>query len=168
MRTDGSAARCLSLDDALGEILIESTVKVFSMTFGIDVTSQGHQIVPNFQGKGDVSGSVGMVQDRIEASLTVSFPESTILGIINLVYDPAVTEINMSTKQAVGELTNVIYGVIKQALNERGYQFKMAIPSVIVGKSHSIQPISKSSTLVAPFETPYGPFSAYLVLQGQP
>ncbi len=43
------------------------------------------------------------------------------------------TQINAEVSDAVGEMTNMIYGSAKTTLNQLGYNFEMAIPTVISG-----------------------------------
>ncbi len=112
--------------------------------------------------KGDVSGIVTLTQEKIEGTLIVTFPKATIFGILAKMYRKPFTEVNQSVKLGVGELTNIIYGVVKANLNKDGFQFKMAVPSVVIGDQHTVIPFDSGPTMIVPFTTELGPFHVLL------
>ena len=60
------------------------------------------------------------------------------------------TEVSSDVADAVGELTNMIYGSAKTSLNQRGYKFDMAIPTVVRG-DFIVSKGESGATLVVPF-----------------
>ena len=107
---------------------------------------------------GDISGVIGLVSDAFSGSVVISFPEKTFLKIISRMIGEECLEMNKDIADGAGELTNIIFGQAKVALNERGFGIKTALPSVISGAEHSVQQISKGPMMVIPFETDAGPF----------
>jgi chemotaxis protein CheX len=117
---------------------------------------QAWRVEQNFQVKGDVSGIVAMAQDTTDSTLILSFEKSAILTMMSNLYGKPFTAIDGSVRQGVGELSNIIYGMLKKELNANGYDFKLAIPNVVSGDQHMILQIPDSMTLVVPFVIPNG------------
>ncbi len=53
---------------------------------------------------------------------------------------------------AIGEITNMIFGRIKTELNERGYQVRLSLPSVVTGPSHFINHLHEGRFMLVPFD----------------
>jgi chemotaxis protein CheX len=107
---------------------------------------------------GDVSGIVGIIGDA-EGSLCLTFTKESILLIVGRMFGEELKEINEEVKDAVGELTNMISGDSRRRLEEMGYHFQGAVPSVISGIGHEIKHITKGPILAIPFSTAGGPFT---------
>lgn len=117
--------------------------------------------------KGDVSGIINATQETLSATLVVSFPKETIFFILEKMFQNKFTEIDQSVKEGVGEFTNIIYCVIKKNLNETGCNFRMAIPTVVIGATHLITAVQCDSTMVVPFTLQAHPFFVSLTLRKQ-
>lgn len=154
----------LELNEALVKEINVGVHNTFASMFGVKPTPEKHFLEKECHAKGDVSGIVGMTQDRVEGALIVSFPKETIFAILSKMYKKQFTEIDKSVKAGVGELTNIIFGVVKTNLNKNGFGFKMAIPNVIVGDQHTAAITNPGATLVIPFQTESGSFSVLLTL----
>ncbi|WP_408095915.1 chemotaxis protein CheX [Peredibacter sp. HCB2-198] len=113
---------------------------------------------------GDVSGVIGIVSDAFNGSVVISFPEKTFLNIMSGMLGEEYTEITKDILDGAGEITNMIFGQAKVVLNEKGYGIKTAIPSVISGKDHSLQGITKGPVIVVPFESTGGNFFVEICL----
>jgi chemotaxis protein CheX len=108
-------------------------------------------VEPKFAARGEIAGVVGMVSHDWKATLTLSFPKDAILLILENMLGEKYSEITAEVHDAVGELTNMIYGSAKASLNDKGYNFEMAIPTVIKGQFIMLQH-AKTATLVIPFK----------------
>lgn len=87
---------------------------------------------------GDVYGSVSIISERYLGSLVLSYPKETLFQILSGFYKREFTSIDKSATQLVGELTNIIFGVFKHRLNQKGFAVKMAIPVVITDATHRV------------------------------
>ena len=154
----------LELNEALVKEINFGVYSTFTSMFGLKPTPEAHVLEQECIAKGDVSGIVGMTQDRVEGALIVSFPSATIFSILSKMYKKQFTEIDKSVKAGVGELTNIIFGVVKTNLNKSGFGFKMAIPNVIIGDQHTVAITNQGATLVIPFQTDSGSFHVLLTL----
>jgi chemotaxis protein CheX len=101
---------------------------------------------------------IGIAGDQAKGSLAISFTESAILDIASKMFGEPITEVNDEIADMVGEITNMVTGGAKVALSEKGYKFKMAIPTTIMGRNHSIKHSSKGPIIMIPFETEAGTF----------
>ena len=108
-------------------------------------------VEPKFAPRGEIAGVVGMVSHDWKATLTLSFPKPAILLILENMLGEKYPDITDEVHDAVGELTNMIYGSAKGSLNDMGYNFEMAIPTAIKGQFIMLQH-SKTATLVIPFK----------------
>lgn len=107
---------------------------------------------------GDVSGIIGIVCDAFNGSVIISFPEKTFLKVMSGMLGEEYTELNKEILDGAGEITNMIFGQAKIVLNEKGYGIKMALPSVVSGKGHSMTTLAKGKVLVIPFTSDGGDF----------
>ena len=76
-------------------------------------------------------------------------------------------EIKVLDKEIIdgaGEITNMIFGQAKVVLNNKGYGIKMAIPSVVSGKGHSLSALTKGPIVIVPFESNVGDFFVEICL----
>jgi chemotaxis protein CheX len=139
------------LDKTLINSFIEGVSKTLDTMASTKVTFGKPFVEQKFSARGEVAGVVGMVSNEYKATLTLSFPKAAILQILENMLGEKYSDINDEVFDAVGELTNMIYGSAKGTLNDLGYNFEMAIPTVIKGQFMLLQH-SKSATLVIPFK----------------
>ncbi|MBL7554253.1 MAG: chemotaxis protein CheX [Bdellovibrionaceae bacterium] len=139
------------LDKTLINSFIEGVSKTLETMASTKVTYGKPFVEQKFSARGEVAGVVGMVSNEYKATLTLSFPKPAILHILENMLGEKYNDITDEVFDAVGELTNMIYGSAKGTLNDLGYNFEMAIPTVIKGQFIMLQH-SKSATLVIPFK----------------
>ena len=142
----------VSLDNTLLQDVVNSVTGVFADGFGIKVVLTGSRIGRNLDAIGDVSGVVGMIQDRIEGNLIISFNDSVIFSILGRVYGREFTAVDDTVKEGAAEMANMVYGHVKTRLNQRGHDLKMSLPNVVVGTQHNIKSTEDCSTMLATFE----------------
>lgn len=114
--------------------------------------------------QGDVSGVVGFTGDA-NGTVAVTFDELCILKIVSNMFGEEMTEVNDEIADAVGELTNMISGQARKELEEIGKVFQGAIPTVITGKSHKLESMTKGPKIAIPFETEFGNFTIEVSLE---
>ena len=137
---------------------IEATLHVLE-TMAFTMAEGGKPYLKTDQiAKGDVSGILGLTGDA-KGTISVSFSEKSILTIVSNMFGEEIEELNEEVKDAVGEITNMISGQARQKLDELGMSLKAAIPTVIMGKSHSITHFTKERIIAIPFTTENGGFT---------
>jgi chemotaxis protein CheX len=107
---------------------------------------------------GDISGVIGLVSEAFNGSVVISFPEKTFLTVISRMLGEEFGSITKELENGAGELTNIIFGQAKIGLNDKGYGIKTALPSVIVGRDHSVSSGARGITVVVPFGSDAGEF----------
>lgn len=153
------------LDEQLLQDVINAVTAVLKDGFAIQVRFVNHHIGRNQSIAGDVSGVVGLVQDRIEGNLVMSFPRGAIFAILSRVYLREFEEIDAIVKDGAAEMTNMVYGHVKTRLNNRGHGLKMALPNVIIGPQHSIASTEDCKSLVATFTFEDQTFNVIIAVQ---
>lgn len=159
--SDTKILRVEEVDALISEINYGVHTTLTSM-FGLKPEPRPHRMEKECSVQGDVSGIVSLIQEKTEGTIVVSFPKKTILAMLSKVYRKDFTEINQSVQMGVGELTNIIYGVVKANLNKNGYALKMAIPNVILGDQHTVVPCAAGPILAMPYDTPAGEFTVIM------
>ncbi|MCK6598490.1 MAG: chemotaxis protein CheX [Bdellovibrionaceae bacterium] len=139
------------LDKRLINSFVDGVASTLQTMANTPVTFGKPFVEPKFAARGEIAGVVGMVSHDWKATLTLSFPKPAILSILENMLGEKFTDITDEVHDAVGELTNMIYGSAKGSLNDMGYNFEMAIPTVIKGQFIMLQH-TKSATLVIPFK----------------
>lgn len=89
--------------------------------------------------KGEVSGIIGMIGPQIKGSLAVTFDKDLAKNMMLNMFGEASDEVDDDMRDLVGEMTNMLCGGAKSLLAEQNYQFNMATPVIVSGKSHIIQ-----------------------------
>jgi chemotaxis protein CheX len=107
---------------------------------------------------GDVSGVIGLTGD-VSGSISVSFTEKSILAIVSSMFGEEMKRLNEEIEDAVGEITNMISGQARQELEGLGMSLRAAIPTVIMGKSHTITHVTTHPIIAIPFTTANGGFA---------
>ncbi|MCE3010813.1 MAG: chemotaxis protein CheX [Proteobacteria bacterium] len=143
------------LDKRFVNAFVEGVIKTISLTANCEVECGKPYIDPRYQPKGEVAGMVGMVFGTMKGTMSISYTSPAIFYILEKMLGEKHTEVNEGVTDAVGEITNQIYGSAKTTLNQMGYAFEMAIPSVIKG-TFVISKHHNGATLVIPFHLPEG------------
>lgn len=139
------------LDKNLVNAFVDGVQKTLSTMAMTESTPKKAFVERDFKAKGDVSGMIGMVSGSMRGTITISFEKPAIFKVLENMLGEPYTELNEEVRDAVGELTNMIYGTAKTTLNEMGYNFEMAIPTVITG-NHEITSYHKGAALIIPFD----------------
>lgn len=144
---------------------LDATLRVLSVQASTTATAKKAVIKPANEAQlGDISGVIGIVSETFNGSVVISFPEQTFLKIMSSMLGEECTTLSKDIVDGAGELTNMIFGQAKITLNEKGYGIKTALPSVISGKGHSLQTLTKGPVVLVPFESSAGDFFVEICL----
>lgn len=149
-----SAAPKLSnplFDKRLITAFVDAVLKTIKTMANTEISAEKPFIEPNFSQKGDIAGNLGLIAPPLRGNLLISFEKNSIFLIMENMLGEKYTELNREVQDAVGELTNMIYGASKTTLNQLGYNFEMAIPTVITGSFRLSHP-ETATTLIIPFK----------------
>ena len=121
------------LDKRFVNAFIEATVKTMTLMAQTEVTVGTPSVHQVFQSTGEVAGTVSLKFGSSQGAVSISFEKEAIFKILENMLGEQHTEVTDAVADAVGELTNQIYGSAKTTLNQMGFDFEMAIPSTIKG-----------------------------------
>jgi len=142
----------LALDEALSREITQAVCHAMNNTFEVTVVPGDYELGEGMVSlMGDVSGVIGMVQDRLEATMIICLNFETVRDILPHVVGHSVSVTHEMTVDAVGEITNMIFGQIKTELNKRGYALKLGIPSVVMGRGHFVSQFHRGKYMIVPF-----------------
>jgi chemotaxis protein CheX len=99
---------------------------------------------------GDISGIIGLT-GASKGAIVLSFSTGAVCKIVGAMLGETYTEINEDIKDAVGELTNMISGDARRRLAEIGAVFEAGIPTIISGKGHEVESVTKGPVIAMPF-----------------
>lgn len=147
--------------------MLESTQHTMKISLECDVKGlppkicNGGEGLPTIQ----VGAMAGIISSHFNGNMMVGFDKDSFLKAMSRFLQMEVTEITPEIKDGAAELLNVIVGQTKIKLNEKGFEIKQVIPSVITGEKVDVSPMSKVSTVVIPYEAVFGKF--YIMLTSQ-
>ena len=136
-----------ALNPDITEVIGNSAIELLKEQFDTSATCEGPENVENFNSTSQVSGVVTLFQQECQGVFLVGFNKACIFHLLEKLYDKKFSSIDEVVQGGVAEITNIIFGRFKQKLNELGYDFKMVIPSVIIGTEHSFNLCSSSSSV---------------------
>jgi CheY-specific phosphatase CheX len=136
--------------------------KTLGQMFNLPVSSTFEVYEKHSATSGDISGILNLASESLMGSLVVSFPRPTLMKILKELYKRELNEADPAIALGAGEITNIIFGVLKFRLRDKGLTFKMAIPNVVTGQGHKVA--NSCWTLSGHFKTSVGDF-AVLVTQ---
>lgn len=157
----------LALDDQLSQEIVSAVTSAMRNIFGVEVMPGkyeiGHGVVSLV---GDVSGVIGMVQDELEGTLTLCFTFETMRNILPSVVGGSVAITHEMAVDAVGEITNMIFGQVKTDLNRRGFALRLGIPSVVTGRGHFLSHFHRGHYMIVPFFLQGQLFQVHVAVHG--
>ena len=113
---------------------------------------------------GDVSGIIGITGDAT-GSLAISFTETCICNIVSGLRGELHTAADREVFDAVREITRMILTVAGTSIEKEGLKVYAALPTVVYGKSHTIEPQLDSPSLTIPFSREKGAFVVDICFQ---
>ncbi|MBA3008832.1 MAG: chemotaxis protein CheX [Proteobacteria bacterium] len=137
---------------------INATINVLETMAFVKVDAGRPYVKTDNLAVGDVTGILGLT-GVANGTIAVTFEEKCILTIVSNMFGEAMESLNDEIADAVGELTNMISGQARRELEQVGKVFKAAIPSVVIGRNHSIRHYSDGPKIAIPFSTEGGKFT---------
>ena len=105
-----------------------------------------------------IAGAIELNSDNYKGNIVLCFPEKVFLQIYESLLGEKQDKITEEVQDAAGELLNIISGLAKTELNQKGYSFKKALPKVLIGETLKARQERNFPCLVVPFAIESGPF----------
>ena len=155
-------------DASWESILKNAAIEAVSGSTGLEVecvkTESKHEMPLELPPETYVSGIVGVNAGEIVGTINLMFPKETILKIARTVYDREINEVDRSTLDCVGEMTNITYGVFKRGTDENKFSLLPSLPCVVLGH-HTVVSLKSTRYFSADYTIEGGlPFRVSLVL----
>lgn len=164
----GHTEQKLVLDEQLSRDIGMAVTSAMKSTFGVDISSDNYEIGKGMVSLvGDVSGVIGLEQDSLEGTMTLCLTFDTVRNILPRIIGTGISVTHEMTVDAVGEITNMIFGQIKTELNGRGYNLKLGIPSVVTGRGHFISQFHRGLYMIIPFYLEGELFQVHIAMYGE-
>jgi len=155
----------LSLDASLAADIANAVKRAMHETFNVNAIPGEYEIGEGMVSLvGDVSGVIGMVQTRLEGTLALCLTFETVRDLLPQVIGKAISVTHEMAVDAVGEITNMIFGQIKSDLGNRGYALRLGIPCVVTGKGHFVSHFHRGKYMIVPFQLDGQLFQVYVAL----
>lgn len=164
----GQAQQFIKLDDVLAKEITSAVMAAMQTTFDVTLTVGDYEVGKGVVSLvGDVSGVIALVQDGLEGTMTLCLTFETMRDLLPRIVGRSISVTQEMTVDAVGEITNVIFGQIKTQLNSRGYGLKLGIPSVVTGKGHFVSQFHRGPYMIIPFYLDGQMFQVHVALYGE-
>lgn len=134
---------------------INSVRQVFATMVKVPTTVERPHLKAQPAPQYDVSSIIGFSGD-IVGSVVVSFQTEAAVQIVSAFAGMPIDPNSPDFADAVCELANMIAGSAKKDL---GCNASITVPSVVIGRGHSIARLSDVPCLVVPCKTPVGDFA---------
>lgn len=105
-----------------------------------------------------IAGVISLISKGFAGSIVLCFNEATFLKIYERMLGEKAEKVTPEIQDAAGELLNIIYGTAKTELNQKGYNFDRALPTVLTGEKLSIRQTGSQPVMIVPFQGDIGTF----------
>ncbi len=140
------------MDIVMTQALLESLLTLFSTMINLKITP-GVPIAKNGNlARGEVTGFIGLKAQGAHGSVALSLTLPTIRKISLSLLGEEISSINKEAKDLTGELTNMLVGGAKRILFEKGHDFDMQTPQLMMGEGHEIVHLAPGQTVLLPIE----------------
>ena len=135
----------------LAEIVQTSAIQVFDMMVSLPITSTEWTVHKELRAFNGVVGMITFTGDWIGAGLFYCDEElACLFGSKMLMVE--VAQVDADVLDGVGELSNMILGSVKEALEKRTGPLALGIPTVVYGKNFMARPGVHSAWIETSFE----------------
>ena len=130
----------LTINEELTNWCHEAVAATFSNLLGETPTVHSIVVEEGLRNvrKYGISGVIGFIQNGLDGTLALCFDEDLLFRLMTKFYGEETRTVNDNLVGGVSELTNIVFGMIKEKCNDRGFNFHMCLPVVIVGSNHSM------------------------------
>lgn len=150
----------LHIDNDMQALVRTAIVDTFNSMLGLEPKLKSVETSKPGFAKYEISGVIGFIQGSLEGTLTLGFNRKTVAEMLSKFYGEPIDFADEKLAGGVGELTNIVFGIIKEYYNDVGFDFRMCLPVVIVGDNHSIFSTISSVRMQMIFTTELGEISA--------
>lgn len=105
-----------------------------------------------------VASHLALASEGFKGRAVLSFPENVFLQVYAQLIGEEHAKLNSEMAEAASELLNIIYGIAKSELNQKGFNFAPTLPTVLSASAFQSHQTGKVHSTVIPFEMDAGTF----------
>ena len=139
------------------QIIRSATEEIFASMIFLDLTPGAPLTVEKEDLGCYVTAMIGLSGD-INAILAAHYPAKVGIAIGGAMLGMELEEVDDDTKDALGEISNMLAGGLKEAFAAKELNLLLAIPTTISGNSYKISAPSGSNRILIPFDIAAGRF----------
>jgi CheY-specific phosphatase CheX len=114
----------------------------------------------------DCLGTVDLYSTSYIGQMSLALPQRTYLNILERLLGERHHEVNSENSDGIAEILNIIFSASRRKMNEGGFDFKLAIPSAVVGGQVALKDkAAKGNSLFFECGSDLGEFLVILTLQ---
>lgn len=152
------------MDMEMAKAVIKAAQSVLSTMAGVDSQPGAPYVKKGLVAKGDVTGIIGITGDKT-GTISISFEKACAVAVVKKMLGADIGDILRDVQDAVGEITNMVSGQARAALDKQGVNLRSGTPSVIMGDNHTVQHITNAPIMAIPFTTPDGSFTVEFCME---
>lgn len=147
---------------------INSLVNTMETMLGVSPERETPFIKNNNMASGDISGIIGFASPEVVGSIAMTFPDKTALKVYELMMSEPVASLNDEVQDTIGELANIVAGGAKEEFSHLGISYHISIPTIVLGKNHTIGHKGSIPVVVVPFDIKNHPFYLEISMKIKP
>lgn len=140
------------MDILMINALLDSLLTIFATMVKLDIEPGIPVLKLEATAKGSVSGLIGMNAEGASGSVALSLTLPAVREISRKLLGEEIACVDQSAADLVGELTNMLVGRTKQILSEKGFDFDMQRPKLLLGEGHEIVHHCAGKTVLLPIK----------------
>jgi chemotaxis protein CheX len=121
------------MDKDFVNAFVQAVINTHKITANVDIIVGKPKVLPKAEKHGQISGFVGIVSADSKWILSLSYDTAAAIKIYDSLFGEKKTDLDNDISDLIGEITNQVYGGAKLMLNQRGFSFEMALPTVVAG-----------------------------------
>ena len=155
-KTAANKNQAVSMDDGnhidilMINALLSSLFTIFATMVRVEIQAGTPVLKKDNIAKGAASGLISMKTEGASGSVALSLTLPTIRKISLGMLGEEFTSINKDATDLVGELTNMLVGGAKRIMSEKGHDFDMHTPQLLMGEGHEIVHHYAGQTVLLP------------------
>ncbi|MDH4283820.1 MAG: chemotaxis protein CheX [Gallionellaceae bacterium] len=141
------------MDIVMINAILASLFTIFSTMVRLKIQPGDPLLKQHSIAKGEVSALISMKADGVHGSVALSLSLPAIRLISKNMMDYEISSIDNEASDLAGELVNMLVGGAKRILSEKGYDFDMHTPQMLMGDGHEIIHHHPERTVLLPVKT---------------
>ncbi len=141
------------VDAALIKTFTDSTVNTLKIQCQVDVVPGA----PHVKGEkedlhAEIAAIVGVNDPKITGTIAIAMTDKFFLKLMTNMLGEPYTEVTTELEDGAAEILNMIFGMAKVTLNQRGFTLEKAIPTIVRGPSVRMRHRMSDPVYVIPFK----------------